>query len=410
MAEVSGLKRSRRAHRSNAKKLMREAKELLASETKENDELLKQKIALSSKLEKIAKLDDDILLSISQNTDVGEEEISLETEEAETLSTEMQMLIFKLDEAIAVRAARIKSPRRMLPVNPTSSDFENATSALLQGTPPHMSSLSTDTQRSTQRSTQRKARLPKLEMKRFSGNICQWQEFWDCFESSVDGDQELAPVVKLNYLRGLLDGPAKAAVAGFESTNANYNEALEVLKERYGKRSVIQRSHINGIKSVNAVRDDEDILGLRRFQDTIEVHYRRLKALGVQEEVYSTIAVPLIIEKLQKDLRLNITRGSQFLEWNVKDVLTALQKELELREEIARTSTKKEVPRRTGMGVQRATASAFLREKADECPFYLGKHEAKHCMKVRTAKERKNSLRKYSRCLKIRLNCLKIRP
>ena len=155
--------------------------------------------------------------------------------------------------------------------------------------------------------------------------------------------------------------------------------------------------------SVNAVRDDEDILGLRRFQDTIEVHYRGLKALGVQEEVYSTIVVPLIIEKLPKDLRLNITRGSQFLEWNVKDVLTSLQKELELREEIARTSTKKEVPRRTGMGVQRATASAFLTEKADECPFCLGKHEAKDCMKVRTAKERKNSLRKYSRCF----NCLK---
>ena len=156
----------------------------------------------------------------------------------------------------------------MLPVIPTSSEFENATSALLQGTPPHMSSLLTD----AQMSSKRKARLPKLEMKRFSGDICRWQEFWDCFESSVDSDQELAPVVELNYLRGLLDGPEKAAIAGFESTNSNYNEALKVLKERYGKRSVIQRAHLNGIMSVNAVRDDENILGLRQFQDTIEVH------------------------------------------------------------------------------------------------------------------------------------------
>ena len=166
---------------------------------------------------------------------------------------------------------------------------------------------------------------------------CQLQEFWDYFESSVDSDQELAPVAKLNYLRGLLDGPAKATVTWFELTNADYKEALEVLKERYGKRSVIHRAHINGIMGVNAVKDDEDLLGLRKFQDTIEVRYRGLKALGVKEEVYSTIVVPLIIEKLPKDLRLNITRGSRFLEWNVKDVLTSLQKELELSEEIART-------------------------------------------------------------------------
>ena len=84
---------------------------------------------------------------------------------------------------------------------------------------------------------------------------------------------------------------------------------------------------INGIMSFNAVRDDEVLLGLRRFQETIEVHYCGNKALGVQDEVYSTIFVPLIIEKLPKDLRLNITRGSQFLEWNVKHLLTSLQKE-----------------------------------------------------------------------------------
>ena len=90
--------------------------------------------------------------------------------------------------------------------------------------------------------------------------------------------------------------------------------------------------------------------------------------MGVQEEVYSTIVVPLIIEKLPKDLRLNITRGWQILEWNVKDLLPSLQKELELREEIARTSSKKEVPRRTVMGAERATASAFPTEKAEERP------------------------------------------
>jgi len=41
MAEVSALKRSWTAHHSNAMKLMRDAKELLASGTSENDDLVK---------------------------------------------------------------------------------------------------------------------------------------------------------------------------------------------------------------------------------------------------------------------------------------------------------------------------------------------------------------------------------
>ena len=43
---------------------MRDARELLASEKRTNDDLVKQKIALSSKLENSAKVDDDILLLI----------------------------------------------------------------------------------------------------------------------------------------------------------------------------------------------------------------------------------------------------------------------------------------------------------------------------------------------------------
>ena len=96
------------AHRINARKLTRDAKELLAIETTENDDLVKQKIALSSKLEKMAKLDDNIVLLISQNTSVSIEEISMETEEAESLSKEMQMLILMLGEATAARTPWIK--------------------------------------------------------------------------------------------------------------------------------------------------------------------------------------------------------------------------------------------------------------------------------------------------------------
>ncbi|MCP4483497.1 MAG: DUF1759 domain-containing protein [Flavobacteriaceae bacterium] len=50
-------------------------------------------------------------------------------------------------------------------------------------------------------------------MKRFNGYICQWQEFLDCFGSSVDKNLNRSLVMKLNYLRDSSDGPAKAAIS-----------------------------------------------------------------------------------------------------------------------------------------------------------------------------------------------------
>ena len=45
------------------------------------------------------------------------------------------------------------------------------------------------------------ARLPKLEEKKFSGRIQEWQQFWDTFESTIDKNESLTAVDKFAYLR-----------------------------------------------------------------------------------------------------------------------------------------------------------------------------------------------------------------
>ena len=85
------------------------------------------------------------------------------------------------------------------------------------------------------------------------------------------------------------------------------------------------------------IKDEDNIAELRKFQDTFETHYRALK---VDEELYSTAVVPLILEKLPKELHLTIIRRSKFLEWIVKELLTALTKELNIRDEIRKSASK----------------------------------------------------------------------
>ena len=46
-----------------------------------------------------------------------------------------------------------------------------------------------------------RVRLPKLELKRFDGELTMWIPFWDSFESAVHNSTELSPVGKFNYLK-----------------------------------------------------------------------------------------------------------------------------------------------------------------------------------------------------------------
>lgn len=75
-----------------------------------------------------------------------------------------------------------------------------------------------------------RVKLPKLEVCKFVGKLEEWQEFWDSFESAIHLNNSLSKVDKFSYLRGLLVGLARSAIAGFTLTSAIYESAVEFLK------------------------------------------------------------------------------------------------------------------------------------------------------------------------------------
>ena len=170
-------------------------------------------------------------------------------------------------------------------------------------------------------------------MKRFSGKVEEWQEFWDSFESAIHTNSKLSPVDKFSYLRGLLVGTARTSVAGLALTSANYGAAIDILKRRFGKKVTIERAHVNDLLTVHPVFNEKDTVGLRKLYDTVEVHYRGLQALGVNASTYEGIVVPAVLGKLPEAVRLQITRGKNHEEWRMDEMLGELLCELELREE-----------------------------------------------------------------------------
>jgi hypothetical protein len=246
------------------------------------------------------------------------------------------------------------------------------------------------------------ARLPKLEVRKFDGKIHEWQEFWDNFKSAIHNNTRLSDVDKFSYLRGLIEGPAKATIAGFSLTAENYAAAVELLERRFGKKVAIERAHVSQLLKVSPVYGEKDVRGLRILHDTVETHYRGLCALKVDENTYSGIVVPTLLEKIPDSVRLTITRGEEYLKWTIKELLQALLTEVELREDY-RLTLQVKPPAGNGRKMYNASALQVNRDSSrdkDRCAFCMGKHRHEDCARVKDMRERRNLIRKFARCYK----------
>lgn len=246
-----------------------------------------------------------------------------------------------------------------------------------------------------------KVRLPKLEVRKFDGKLHEWQEFWDSFESAIHRNESLEDVDKFSYLRGLLVGPARSAIAGFALTSANYESAVELLNKRYGKKTAIQRAHVNELLNAQPVFNERDAPRLRSLYDFLETKYRALQALGVDESTYSAIVVPSILEKLPHSLRLTITRGKEHQKWNLIDLLEALGDEVELREEYNDSTRHSHARDFRKRGDLPSTTMHVDSEKETNCAFCVGWHQHEECRKIQDAEERKKLFIKFGRYLDV---------
>jgi predicted ribosome quality control (RQC) complex YloA/Tae2 family protein len=64
----------------------------------------------------------------------------------------------------------------------------------------------------SQNSHYTRVKLPKLEVRKFSGKIQDWCEFWDSFESAIHKNDALSDIDEFTYLRGLVEELAKSAI------------------------------------------------------------------------------------------------------------------------------------------------------------------------------------------------------
>lgn len=155
-------------------------------------------------------------------------------------------------------------------------------------------------------------RLPKLELPTFDGNLDEWLSFRDLFVAAVHDNTGLTGAQKLQYLKASVKGEAALLLQSVSITNDNYEQAWDLLNNRFQNRREIVTSTLKRLVNHPAMYSDSPI-ELRKLVDNTMECIRSLKVMKVPVEHWDVIISHLIVDKLDRESKqqweLNINSG-----------------------------------------------------------------------------------------------------
>ena len=362
-------KKTRAGHKASATKMIRHVEEVLATEAPDRERLSLLRLTLNEKLEIIKALDTEVIDLIDD-----EEALANEIEQADGYKEGVFQALIRIDRVTKA------PPTSISPTTPAEGEDR---------TLPPVSRSS-------------RVRLPKLQLRSFSGDLTKWTSFWESFESAVHINDDLSNVEKFNYLNSLLERSAREAVSGLALTAANYQKAIDTLHKRFGCKQLIINKHMDALLQFEAISSSQNIRVLRKLFNDISCHIRSLKSLGVEPESYGGLLCPVLLSKIPQDLRLIVSRKVSESDWKLDLLMTAIEEELEARERIGasqgrpfiRKSEHKTPPTATTL-VSGGSTSA---QTPHTCCYCDKSHSPNDCDVITQVEARKQSLRRNGRC------------
>ncbi len=155
MAEgLARKKRVRAGHRASATRTIRAARKLLEEEM---PRLLRLKMSLEEKLDVLKRIDGEVLDLLDEDS-LGEE-----IELADGFKEDIYATLVKIE------TRRAPSSRASTPRHSTALEDSSATAAAMTY----------------------KARLPKLTIRPFNGDLAAWTTFWDSYKAAVHANPQI---------------------------------------------------------------------------------------------------------------------------------------------------------------------------------------------------------------------------
>ena len=243
-----------------------------------------------------------------------------------------------------------------------------------------------------------RAKHPKMVIKKFLGDPTMWRTFSEIFDATVNQDDTLSDIEKFSFLKGYLGGEAEKCVEGLPLTAANYREAWAILTERFGNPQLTIASHMSKLLKLEKIKSGRNIKELRTLLDQIESHLRSLATVGVQSEHYGPLLIPIVIERLPDDIKLEISRRLGKTNWKIDHFMGIMREEVTARENCMYMKSQaagEDIGNR-----QLTTGALYTGSRRVICVFCKADHYSDRCTVVSDVGERKEVVKKNRLCFK----------
>ena len=361
MAELTKLKKSRSAHRNAANKLVNKVTELMKEAINDDVRLDIEVLlrTLRSKEALLQKLDDDVLQLLDET------KFDEDIDEATNVSLKLTRNIAVVENYLPKIQKKEKKPIEM-------TGATNSTTGV---------------------------KLPKIYIKKFSGDPTAWQQFFETFNATVHKNDKISNIEKFSYLKGYLTGAAEKCIEGLSLSNDNYEEAIKLLTERYGNPQLVIASHMDKILKTEKVNTTRNCKDLRNLYDQIESHVRSLHTVGVISEHYGPLLIPIILEKVPDEIKLTISRELGKNNWKIDEFMTVLKNEITARENCEFITHRKPTERNDKDG-HFSTEALLTGNKILICVFCHQNHYSDKCNLITDVERRKEIVRKNRMCFR----------
>uniref|UniRef100_L7LX93 Putative tick transposon n=1 Tax=Rhipicephalus pulchellus TaxID=72859 RepID=L7LX93_RHIPC len=221
---------------------------------------------------------------------------------------------------------------------------------------------------------------------------------------------------KFNYLLASLSGEAASLVEGLQFSDENYDHAVDLLKQTFGRQDNLRETYIKELASVEAVKSSKDVDGLKKLFQKLQVNTRALQSLGVEMDSYATVIMPVVKAALPVDMRIEIkmkeiekgadTRPSmeesgstsRVSSRRLKEIMEFLNTYIRSREETSEEKYAENQSARNTRGPRTSTLQSTSMKKCIFCE--MTGHLTEDCRRTMTMDQKKETLQRERRCFR----------
>ncbi|XP_071041974.1 uncharacterized protein [Parasteatoda tepidariorum] len=177
-----------------------------------------------------------------------------------------------------------------------------------------------DTQSAISGNIRRKFKLPRLELKKFDGEIKDCLPFWGQFRK-IDEDADIDETDKFQCLvqATIQNSRARELVESLPPSSGNYAKVIDCLKSRFGRDDFLVEYYVRELLKVTFSFNSEDKqIKLSTIYDHIETHLRSLETLETTEK-YAAMLFPLVESCLSEEILRAWQRNEKGLKKSSKE-------------------------------------------------------------------------------------------